>query len=206
VIPLACRFAVVEPQRLSGKEPLVAFVGRLQDRKQPLVAAGAFRRIAARNPAWRFAVAGADGTCADGTSIQQACRETLGPFARRTEFLGPLNEEGLAQLFARSSICLVPSTFESFGLVALEAMSFGCVPIVSAGHGLEEIVGEAGCTAPVGDVEVFAAHLERLVLNPTERSERARRALDRVRETYDSKTILRRNLAVFERLAGKGRD
>lgn len=204
VIPLPCRFERTEPPPVGRKEPLVVFVGRLQERKQPLVAARSFARIAAAQPKWRLVYAGADAALPNGSSASQACREALGPFADRSEFLGPLEADDLVKLFARAAVCIVPSTFESFGLVALEAMNLGCVPVVSAGHALQEVVGNAGCISPVGDVEGFAAHLARLLASPAERDERSRRSIGRARQEFGAAGILRRNLAVFETLAEQG--
>lgn len=202
-IPLSCRFPPIDVGRLVEKERLVLFVGRLQERKQPLLAARAFASVADRGPEWRLAFAGADGPLPDAPSAQDACRALLAAFPGRSAFLGPLDASGLADIFSRSAICIVPSTFESFGLVALEAMSFGCVPIVSAGNALEEIVGEAGCVAPVGDAAGFADHLGRLFADPEERYARACRAIERSRSEFDATAILCRNVALFRRLASQ---
>ncbi len=203
-IPLACRFSPIDTALLERKEPMVVFVGRLQQRKQPLVAVSAFVRIAQQHPEWRLAIAGADGTLPDGSSTAEACRVVLGGLRDRASFLGPLGSEDLVSLLTKAAVCIVPSTFESFGLVALEAMSQGCVPIVSAGHALEEVVGDAGCVAPVGDAAGFSRHLERLVANPGERVSRAHRAVERSRAGFDAADILSRNVAVYERLASRG--
>ena len=205
-IPLACRFAAPDDSALARKEPLVVFVGRLEGRKQPLLAADAFRAVAERFPAWRFEVAGADAPGPGGTSTWEACRARLGPAAARCVYRGPLDARALADLYARASVCVMPSTFESFGLVALEAMSFGCVPLVTAGHALEEVVGSAGSVAPAGDAAALAEALARLLADPVERGERARRSLARVRERYDASVVLRRNLALFEEAAARPRE
>lgn len=205
-IPLACRFGAAAESVLERKELLVIFVGRLEERKQPRLAASAFRAVAERFPAWRFEMAGADALGPGGTSNWEACRALLGPVARRCVYHGLLDDSALADLYARASVCVTPSTFESFGLVALEAMSFGCVPLVTGGHALEEVVGAAGSVAPVGDMGALTDELTRLLADPIERTGRARRALARVRESYDASVVLRRNLAVFEEITRRSQE
>jgi N-acetyl-alpha-D-glucosaminyl L-malate synthase BshA len=71
-------------------------------------------------------------------------------------FLGKL--DSVAELLARADLLLLPSEQESFGLVALEAMSSGVPVIGTAGSGLTEVVedGRTGYLHPVGDVESMA--------------------------------------------------
>lgn len=64
----------------------------------------------------------------------------------------------------RGAVFLLPSTLESFGLAALEAMSCGVPVIASKVGGLPEVVidGVTGFLHPVGDVEAMAASARRL--------------------------------------------
>jgi glycosyltransferase involved in cell wall biosynthesis len=59
----------------------------------------------------------------------------------RTLFTGPLEHRHLVHLLALADACVVPSIFpEAFGMVAAEAASAGCPPIVARHSGLAEIV------------------------------------------------------------------
>lgn len=199
VVPLACRFPPVDlASTLREKEPIVAFTGRLVPRKQPLLAVRAFRAATSSHPMWKLEIAGSDALTQRGHSAWQECSEALGSAIDRTLYHGALASADVASLYRRASIALIPSTFESFGLAALEAMNFGCVPIVTSGTGLAEVVADAGITAH-GE-SGFAEALERLVRDRELRNELASKAISRVRKIYDRDRLLTRNVGIFDDL------
>ncbi len=64
---------------------------------------------------------------------------------RYIHFTGALNSVQIAQELQRHKYLLVPSAWEEpFGIVALEGMACGCIPVVSNGGGLPEATGNAG--------------------------------------------------------------
>jgi glycogen(starch) synthase len=202
IIPLSCRFDCIDRVRVDAKQPVIAFVGRLQSRKQSRIAAEAFAHIAPHAPGWRFEIAGADS---EGSHGSEACRTALAPYADRTTFHGPLDARELSDLYTRASLVVIPSSFESFGLVALEAMSFGCVPLVAAGHALEEVVGDAGLIAPVSDAGAFAQRLRELIDDDAQRRMLSQRAIERARQHFDPGQILARNVQLLEALAASSK-
>ena len=74
----------------------------------------------------------------------------------RVLFLG--KQESVAELLSCSDLCLLPSSNEAFGLVALEAMACGVPVIATSVGGVPEVVpSDAGFLFPVGAVEEMAA-------------------------------------------------
>ena len=67
-----------------------------------------------------------------------------------------VDHDALLDLYAHSDVFLSTSLYETFGLTVLEAMSRGCVPVAFRLPALRELIGEAGITVPVGDVEAAA--------------------------------------------------
>jgi glycosyltransferase involved in cell wall biosynthesis len=65
------------------------------------------------------------------------------------------------------SVAVMPSHYEAFGLVALEAMACGVPVVAAAVGGLKEIVqeGESGLLVPVGDAAALAQALTTLLTN-----------------------------------------
>lgn len=101
------------------------------------------------------------------------------PWARQLGFLG---REALAHLYANADLCVLPSTSETCGLVALEAMASG-LPVVAADAGglRESVVSRAsGLLVPPDDAGALAAGIVELALRRNYRqtlSEGARRTV-----------------------------
>ena len=95
------------------------------------------------------------------SAIEDLCRKTCAHNDIR--FLG--RQEEMEEILAISDLFLLPSEYESFGLVALEAMSAG-VPVISTNvGGLPEIniVGVTGFLSKVGDVEDMSNNIIKIL-------------------------------------------
>jgi glycogen(starch) synthase len=125
---LRARFA--EPD-----DRLVLLVGRLVYEKGFHLALDALPGLIRRVGRVRFLVAGS-GT-AEAELKAQA--ERLGLMEHGT-FIGWTGDDVLHSLYRIADLCLVPSIYEPFGLVALEAMASGCPCIVADTGGLREVV------------------------------------------------------------------
>ncbi len=92
-------------------------------------------------------------------------REELGLLEHGT-FLGWIGDDVLHSLYRIADLCVVPSIYEPFGLVALEAMASGCPCIVADTGGLREVVPEGervGLRFNGGDAEHLGVMIERLL-------------------------------------------
>ena len=79
-------------------------------------------------------------------------------------FTGIKQGKQLNLLLNQHHIMIIPSIWsEPFGIVALEGMSAGCVPIASENGGLGEIVQETGLTFSNGNVEELTEHIQSLL-------------------------------------------
>lgn len=82
-------------------------------------------------------------------------------------FTGTLRDEVLVRCLNRHRFLLVPSKWEEpFGIVALEGMACGCIPIVSDGGGLPNAVGKAGLVFQRGNINELVMHMYQLLTNP----------------------------------------
>ena len=116
-------------------ERLILLVGRLVYEKGFHLALDALPGLIERLGNVRFLVAGS-GT-AEAELKAQAKRLGL---MEHGSFVGWTGDDELHSLYRIADLCLVPSIYEPFGLVALEAMASGCPCIVADTGGLREVV------------------------------------------------------------------
>jgi D-inositol-3-phosphate glycosyltransferase len=90
-----------------------------------------------------------------------------------TCFPGLLSQEVLPTYYAAADVCVVPSHYEPFGLVAVEAMASGTPVIASDVGGLQfTVVNEnTGLLVPPQDVAAFSNAIDRILSNPKWRAE-----------------------------------
>jgi glycogen synthase len=144
-------------------EKLVLFVGRLVYEKGFQLALDALPGVVERVENVRFLVAGS-GTHEHELKAQA---ERLALSAHGS-FLGWIGDDVLHSLYRIADLCVVPSIYEPFGLVALEAMASGCPCIVADTGGLREVVpvGErVGLRFNGGDPEHLGVMIERLLVD-----------------------------------------
>jgi glycogen(starch) synthase len=116
-------------------ERLVLLVGRLVYEKGFQIALEALPGLIERLGDVRFLVAGS------GTAEQELREQAraLGLDGHGT-FLGWIGDDVLHSLYRIADLTVVPSIYEPFGLVALEAMASGCPCLVADTGGLREVV------------------------------------------------------------------
>lgn len=135
----------------------IAFVGRLVSDKGADLLLAALEQLPAEMEV-EVTVIG-DGPERAALEAQAASMKS-----RRIRFTGSLLPEAVAAELIQHEILVVPSLWkEPFGIVALEGMACGCVPLVSDGGGLPEAVGDAGCVFKSGDAEDLASQISRLL-------------------------------------------
>jgi len=117
----------------------------------------------------------------------------------RIKFVGIVDR--VAPLLARADLFLLPSSTESFGLVALEAMASGVPVIASDVGGIPEVVqhGQTGFLAPVGDVDAMAAYAVELLTNEEEHCRFGAAAQERARKCFDYRLIVPQYEQMYER-------
>jgi glycosyltransferase involved in cell wall biosynthesis/GT2 family glycosyltransferase len=124
----------------------VAFVGRFEPRKGIDIAVAAFGALHAAHPELEFHFVG-DSLNPVATALFAANGGSELLSSPRVRFHGQVSREELDDLYSTVDIVFMPSRYESFGLVAIEAMAAGAVVVAAKAGGLQEVVtdGKSGC-------------------------------------------------------------
>ena len=177
----------------NADQKLVLLVGRLVYEKGFQLALEALPRVIARVGDVRFLVAGS------GPHEAQLRRQAteLGLDEHGT-FVGWIGDDVLHSLYRIADLCVVPSIFEPFGLVALEAMASGCPCLVADTGGLREVVpnGDVGLRFRSKDAGSLAAMLERLLVDARLRDRLTAEASEHVLR-FDWADVARRTVEVY---------
>ena len=192
-----------EMRRLRGEfaapdEKLVLLIGRLVYEKGFQLALEAMPEVIERVPQTRFLVAGS-GTH-EAQLRQQA--EELGLMDHGT-FLGWIGDDVLHSLYRIADLTVVPSIYEPFGLVALEAMASGCPCIVADTGGLREVVPheEAGLRFRSRDPEALADVAVRVLADEALGRRLVADGLEHIRR-FDWGDVAERTASLYDELAG----
>ena len=193
---VAPQFRTPDADRVCGlAEPYILSVGTIQRRKNldVLVRAAAALRREGRD--FTLAIAGRRGWKTH--EFDAACEETP------VRLLGVVPDESLPALYRGAAAFVQPSSYEGFGLTALEAMACGA-PVVAAQAGsLPEVVGDAGLLVPPRDVDALGKALASILDHPELASELS--AAGRARSerfTWDQSAA--DHLAVYREAAARG--
>ena len=147
---------------LNGKK-MVLFVGRIEPLKGVDILLAAAAQMRGESD-FQIFVVGGDGTATDEMRRLRGLASDLG-IIRRVSFLGPVDHDRLPLFYNAADICVVPSYYESFGLVALEAMACGTPVVASRVGGLTVTVrdGETGYLIPWHYPQPFAERMALLL-------------------------------------------
>jgi len=176
--------------------PLVVYAGRLEWEKGVHTLLDAVPRLRRRFPGLRVVLAGR-GTYEDELR-QQVRRLRQGAAVR---FAGHLLGTDLAALLAAGDVVVVPSLYEPFGIVALEAAAARTPLAVAATGGLREVVepGVTGATFAPGDVAGLADAVTALLTDQVLARRTARAAHRRVTRDLRWSDVADRVVATYER-------
>jgi glycosyltransferase involved in cell wall biosynthesis len=212
VLPLGVR----DPRADDSADPSrdggggILFVGRLERRKGVDLLLDAFASVRERDPEARLTLAGQDSLNTETAETYRAGfeRRAAGDpgLAGAVTFLGPVSAERLSELYAGCDVVCAPSRYESFGLVAVEAMAFGKPVVACATGGTVEVVrdGVDGLLAPADDAPALAERLARLLADRRSRERLGASGRQRFEEAYDLPVAARRIAAAYREVAAAG--
>jgi len=174
---------------------MILYAGRLEYEKGVQTLLAALQDVRRRCGPTRLFVAGV-GTYSD--ELRREVRR-LG-LGRHVRFTGFLADKELRLHFGAADVNVVPSIYEPFGLVAVEAMACGTPVVVGDTGGLREIVSDgSGLSFPPQDADALADALVRVLTDDALAAELVTRGLERARDRYDWGAVARRSAEVYRR-------
>jgi glycosyltransferase involved in cell wall biosynthesis len=174
-------------------ERVIACVGTVQPRKHVERVIAAFARAGAAERGWELVIAGR-------LRPGYAPGWTTGP-PPAVRWLGPLDDDELAALYASAAVVVSASEYEGFGLTLCEAMASGAAVVAVDTSSIPEVVGDAGILVARSDTALLADALVRLLSDEPARADLARRGRERAaRFTWEA--AARRTRAVYDEALG----
>jgi glycosyltransferase involved in cell wall biosynthesis len=185
---------------LPSEAPLVLFVGRLEAVKGIRDALIAFAKARQAVPQAQLIVIGGNHPTQPQAALDSLIAQLkIGAAVRQ---LSSLPQAALSAWYAQARALLMPSYYESFGLVALEAMAHG-LPIVGYASGaLPELIARAGLLVPRGDVEALAHALVRTLTDDQLRQRLSAHAMQRAAH-YTVARQVEQSLAIYRSVSAK---
>lgn len=154
-------------EKLGNPEQVVLYVGRFLGYKNPHMLIRAFRKIAIRYPKSRLLMIGKD------YGLLDYCRRLA---CEQVTFLENASEDEKLKALALADVCVVPSSYEGFGIVALEAQAAGVPVVATKLGGLKHVLidGVTGLHIESPAIEEIEQAISVLLDNPKLRQRMAR--------------------------------
>jgi glycogen(starch) synthase len=123
-------------------------------------------------------------------------------WANRVQFTGFVSEETRNRLYQVADVAIFPSTYEPFGIVALEAMALGVPVVASDAGGLAEVVEreETGVVVDAGSADSLAWGIAHALEQPHLSQCRAKRARAKAASDFTWAVIADRTVQTYRRL------
>jgi glycosyltransferase involved in cell wall biosynthesis len=175
--------------------PVIGMVCRLVEQKGVVYGLRAFAQVAEQFPAARLLIAG-DGPLREALEAEAAALH----LGERARFLGWRDD--VPGLMSALDLLLLPSLWEGFGLVLLEAMSRRVPVIASAVSAIPEVVahGETGLLVPPRTVNELADALARLLADAPLRRHMGLLAEDRLETLFSARRMMDQTIELYQEL------
>ncbi len=173
------------------EEPILAHLSNFRPVKRVEDVIEVFARVRREHPAKLLLI----GDGPERANAEWLVREKN--LSEDVHFLGKQNQ--VHEKLSLADVFLLPSSMESFGLAALEAMACEVVVIATRVGGLPEVItdGEDGFLFEVGDVEGMANQVRALLSDPDRARSVARRARATTQERFCSSLLIPRYEAFY---------
>jgi len=117
--------------------------------------------------------------------------------ADTVRFTGRIADHEFARYYAETTMAVIPSLYEGFGMPAGEAMACGVPVISTTGGALPEVVGDAGVLVPPADTEALRQAIIGLLNDPGKRIRLGKAGLARVKGSLTWRHAAQKTVDVY---------
>jgi glycosyltransferase involved in cell wall biosynthesis len=191
----------------AAKKNQILFVGRLAlNHKRPDVAVNAFVKIAKKFPDYEMLIIGLDQEMPEHGTVWAFCEKLIPRNLKtRIKYLGPKSQDEVYHYMGESKGILMPSDFESFGMVAVEALQHECLPFVSSDTATADIVHDPLLICQKGSADSFALKIVSALSDDQRASEIAKSGRAHALEVFSEVSVISENIRFFQSVATKPR-
>ncbi len=206
VIPNAYRYGLGKPSdadvsrvraKLTVPEKFVLFVGSERPHKGFAELLEAWRKISQEPELGSFNLLVVGGRFSK--KLKKDIAKSV--LSDRVQFMGSLSHEEINTLYHESTLVVVPSREEGFGLVALEAMKCGVPVVCSPAKSLVEVCGEAGNIAENFGEEALFSELKKVLLGGDSVDRKRKLGILRARQ-FSREAVAQKTLRVYQKVLG----
>ncbi|MCC7087157.1 MAG: glycosyltransferase family 4 protein [Pirellulales bacterium] len=159
-------------------EKYVLYVGTLHPRKNIPLLLHAFARMKhSGNIPHGLVLAGLRSTAGD--EIDRLVGELK--IGGDVVITGYVEDWQLPHLYRMADLFVLPSKYEGFGMIIVEAMAYGVPVIATDTSCISEVLGDAGVLVPPDNVDKLVAAMQALIQSPQSREDFVRRGLEQAK-------------------------
>jgi glycosyltransferase involved in cell wall biosynthesis len=176
---------------------IVLSTGRLELRKGTLVLLRSIPHVVKKVPNVEFVLAGSRHSSIDDRTLNEHLSAVD---TGHTRLLGHVPWNSLSDWYRQARLLVMPSYYETFGISAIEAMSFGLPVVATRVGGLSEVVedGVTGLLVPPDDPIALGEAIQELLRDPRRCAKYGAAGRDKVRSCYTPERIARETLRFYE--------
>ena len=164
----------------------ICFLGKLTVLKGMITFTPALKKILENNTSYHAVIIGRDESLSnDCSSMKEWMLHELGAVAERVRFTGALTSNEVKKELSQSSIVVIPSLWENYPTVVLEALAAGCAVAASNRGGIPEIIkdGVNGLLFDPQRIGSIATSMQQIISDSGNRQQLAHKGRQTVRNS-----------------------
>jgi glycosyltransferase involved in cell wall biosynthesis len=142
-------------------------------------------------------IAGSDSFARGLGSLKKWLSNDLGNLSSHVNFLGHLNADDLGLAYDRAWVVIIPSRWDNFPTVLLEAMTRGKPVVASSNGGMPEMLENTLCSTASPATNEFTNRIEKLFLDPVFRKQAGDSLRRKAEREYSPEVVVQKYISTI---------